>query len=164
MRKFAITKAEFQDQCRRVDRSQGRHLEFYRHCAAQASERACERESVVRASGLHENARRERISVTRAPVATRRRALVHPPNEHRSPAANPCRAHPSRQRHPAAGRRPMRRAMPIKHQNGASLRQLYGVTADARRRAGADRFAICQQSSRKTVRRTGPMHRGELRR
>jgi len=41
--------------------------------------------------------------------------------------------------------------MPIKHQNDALLRQLYGVTADARCAAVTDRFAICQQSSQKTI-------------
>lgn len=87
-------------------------------------------------SSLHENAMRPPL---------------HPLNEHRSPAANPSR----RAAHIHLDN-VIPPAMPIKHQNGALLRQLYGITADGwwrrrRRWLCDDRFAICQQSSRKTI-------------
>lgn len=112
---------------------------------------------------------REQISVTtRAMRWPSQRgafdASVHPLNEHLSLAlfslwtANASRyAHPFRQRHPANGGRRCD-AMPIKHQNDALLRQLYGVTADAR---GGD-GSICYLSAviSKDNSTPRPMHRG----
>jgi len=104
--------------------------------------------------------RRERISVrTRnsLAVATRARRFGSSAKLSLSPWATNTshHAHPFWQRHPANGRRCD--AMPIKHQNDALLRQLYGITADVRWRR-IDSLFVSSHLGRQSNPR--PMHQG----